>query len=174
MLCFEQMATKSQITAEQYLHRTFEYDAEFVHGEIVERAMPDYLHGRIAFLIAQALVPATRSHRLYPCFEVRMRVESEAYRIPDVSVFAGAEPQQSVPSSPPLLVIEILPKDDRHHDLMEKLEEYRVWGVPHIWVVDPHSKRLSVYTAAGLQNVSSLTLAAYPLELTPAVLFSDL
>ena len=42
MLCFPQMATKAQITAEQYLHMTFEHDAEYVHGEIVERSMPDY------------------------------------------------------------------------------------------------------------------------------------
>ena len=42
MLSFEQVATKTQITAEQYLRMTFEHDAEFVHGEIVERSMPDY------------------------------------------------------------------------------------------------------------------------------------
>ncbi len=57
---------------------------------------------------------------------------------------------------------------------MQKLEEYRVWGVPNIWVVDPLSKRLSIYTESGLQNVSSLALADYPFELTPSVLFSDL
>src|SRR5579872_1632694 len=130
------MATKAQITAEQYLHMAFEYEPEFVRGEIVERAMPDYIHGRIAFLIAQALVPVTASHPLYPCFEVRMRVAVDAYRIPDVAVFGEVEPKQDVPSTPPLLVIEILSKDDRHHDLMEKLEEYREWGVPNIWVVD--------------------------------------
>lgn len=174
MLCSRQMATKALVTAEQYLHMTFEHDAEFVHGEIVERTMPDYLHGRIAFLIAQALVPVGRSHRLYPCFEARMRVAADAYRIPDVAVFAGAEPTQAVPSTPPLLTIEILSKDDRHFDLMVKIEEYRVWGVANIWVVDPYSKRLSLYTAAGLQNVSSLALLDYPFELTPAVLFSDL
>ena len=57
---------------------------------------------------------------------------------------------------------------------MEKLEEYRVWGVPNIWVVDPLSKRLSRYSESGLRNISSLALADYPLELTPSVLFSDL
>ncbi len=152
----------------------FEYEAEYVHGEVVQRAMPDYMHGRIAFLIAQALVPVTVAHPLYPCFEVRMRVAPDAYRIPDVAVFGGVEPKQEVPSAPPLLVIEILSKDDRHHDLMEKLEEYRAWGVLNIWVVDPHSKRLSLYTASGLQNVSSLALPDYAFELTPAELFSDL
>ena len=44
MLCFPQMATKSQITAEQYLDMTFEYDAEFVQGELVERSFPDLAH----------------------------------------------------------------------------------------------------------------------------------
>jgi len=174
MLCFPQMATKAQITAEQYLHMTFEYDAEYVHGEIVERSLPDYIHGKIAFLLAQALVPVTRPHPLYPCFEVRMRVAPDVYRIPDVSVFVGEEPKQSVPLDPPFLVIEILSKDDRYHDLMEKLDEYRVWGVPNIWMVDPLAKRLSVYTESGPQNVSSLPLADYPFELTPSVLFSDL
>jgi Uma2 family endonuclease len=174
MLCFPQMATKAQITAEQYLHMTFEYDAEYVHGEIVERSLPDYIQGKIAFLLAQALVPAIRPHPLYPCFEVRMRLAPNVYRIPDVSVFDGQEPKQDVPSDPPLLVIEILSKDDRYHDLMEKLEEYRVWGIPNIWVVDPLSKRLSIYTESGLRNVCSLALTDYPFELTPAVLFSDL
>jgi len=174
MLCFPQMATKAEITAEQYLHMTFEHDAEFVRGEIVERSLPNYIHGKIAFLIAQALVPVTRSHPLYPCFEVRMQVAPDVYRIPDVSVFAGEEPKQSVPSAPPLLVTEIISKDDRYYDLMEKLEEYRVWGVPNIWVVDPMAQRLSIYTEFALQNVSSLALADYPFELTPAALFSDL
>jgi Uma2 family endonuclease len=174
MLCFPQMATKAQITAEQYLHMTFEHDAEYVRGEIVERSMPDLIHGRIQFLIAQALGPCSRSFPLYPCFEVRMRVAPDVYRIPDAAVFADALPKQNVPSTPPLLVIEILSKDDRYHDVMEKLEEYRVWGVPNIWVVDPLAKRLSLYTDKGPQNVSSLALADYPFELTPSVLFSDL
>jgi hypothetical protein len=41
-------------------------------------------------------------------------------------------------------------------------------------VVDPLAKRLSAYNQLGLQNVSSLTLADYPFELTPSALFSDL
>jgi Uma2 family endonuclease len=117
MLCCPQMATKAQITAEQYLHVAFEHDAECVHGEIVERAMPDSIHSLIQFLIL----------------------------------------------SP-----------DLHHDLMEKLEEYRVWGVQNIWVVDPLSKHPTTYSETGLRYVESLSLAEYPLQLTPSALFNDL
>jgi Uma2 family endonuclease len=174
MICFGQVATKTQIAAEQYLHMTFEHDAEFVHGEIVERSMPDYIHGRIQFLLGLAFGRLIQSHPLYPCFEVRMKIAPEVYRIPDVAVFAGAPPRLTVPETPPLVVIEILSKDDRHSDLMQKLEEYRTWGVSNIWIVDPATKRFSVYTELGLQNVSSFNLAGYPFQLTQPELFADL
>jgi Uma2 family endonuclease len=153
------MATQAEITAAQYLNMTFDHD---------------YIHGKITFLLAQALVPATRSHPLYPCLGTQMQVAPGTFHTLDVSVFAHQEPKQSVPCEPPLLVIEIISRADRHRDLMEKFEACRVWGVPNIWIVNPLAKRFVIYTEGGLHNVSSLALADYPLELTPSVLFSDL
>ena len=173
MLCFPQMATKTGITAEQYLRMTFEHDAEFDHGEIVERSMPDYIHGRLQALLLSRFETYRPVHRLLACSEVRMKVAPDVIRIPDVAVFVSP-PESAVPDSPPLIAIEVLSKDDRHSDLMQKLEEYRQWGVAHIWVVDPLAKRFSVYTELGLQNISSLTLPNYPFQLTPADLFSKL
>jgi Uma2 family endonuclease len=172
VLCFPQVATKTQITAEQYLRMTFEPDAEFVHGEIVERAMPDYIHGRLEGLLFARFDSLRLSHQLYPSVEVRLNLGLDVYRIPDVAVFT--ESQQPVPDTPPLVAIKILSKDDRHSDLMQKLEEYLAWGVANIWVVDPITKRFSAYTQLGLQNVSSFTLPDYPFQLTPSDLFSDL
>ena len=86
---------------------------------------------------------------------------------------SSADPTRRRAATLPLLVIEILSKDDRYHDLMEKLEEYRVWGVPNIWVIDPLAKRFSIYTELASERLL-LALADYPFELTPSVLFSDL
>jgi len=47
-----------------------------------------------------------------------------------------------VPDAPPLLVAEVLSLDDRLTAVREKLEEYKAWGVAHVWLVDPHTKRL--------------------------------
>jgi Uma2 family endonuclease len=167
------MATTAQITAGQYLRMTFEYDAEFVRGEIVERALPDLDHSRTQARVCFPLEDLHSRFRLFPCIGVRMKLAEDLYRVADVAVFSS-RPTQDYPERPPLVVVEIVCPDDRHHYLMEKLEEYRVWGVPNIWVVDPLSERLSIYTKSGLRNVSSLALADYPLELTPSVLFSDL
>jgi Uma2 family endonuclease len=173
VLCFQQVATKTQIRSEDYLRMTFEHDAEFVHGEIVERSMPDLTHGRIQGLLFAQFDRWRKSHGLYPCVEVRMKVAVDLYRIPDVAVFASPTSQQ-IPDKAPMIVFEIVSKDDRHQDLMQKLEEYREWGVPHIWVIDPLTKRFSMYTEFGLRNVSSLSLPDYPIQLTPAELFASL
>ena len=152
---------------------TFQHDAEFLHGEIVERSLPDEMHSAIQFLILLRFGSLIQSRPLYPRPEIRMKVAPDKYRIADVAVFAGPHPK-TVPENPPLLIVEIVSKDDCYRDLVEKLEEYRHWGVPHIWVIDPLAKRFSTYTEIGLQNVSSLSLAECPIELTPAELFADL
>src|SRR5579863_9300743 len=167
------MSTKTQIRSEDYLRMTFEHDAEFVHGEVVERSMPNYVHGRLEGLIFAEFDRLRHSRGLYPCVEVRMKVAADLYRIPDVAVLT-APASQEVPDKPPLVVVEILSKDDRYSDVMQKLDEYREWGVPHIWVIDPSTKRFSMYTEVGLQNVSSLGLPDYPFHLSPAELFANL
>jgi len=174
MLCFHQMATKTQIRAEDYLRMTFEHHAEFVHGEIVERSIPDLTHSRIQTLIAVQFESLRQAHGLFSCVELRMKLAPDVYRVPDVAAIAGKLPEQQVTDRPPLGVVEILSKDDRHSDLMQKLEEYREWGVPHIWVIDPAMQRFSMYTERGPQNVSSLVLSDYPFQLTPAELFANL
>jgi len=174
MLCFDQVATRTQITAEQYLRMTFEHDAEFVHGEIVERSMPDYVHARIQVILSYLFERMRPAHVLWACAELRVRLAPDVIRIPDITVIAGPAPKQRVPDEPPLVTIEILSKDDRYSDLMQKLEEYRVWGVGNIWVIDPETQRFSVYTDFGLQNVSSFALAGHPFQLSPADLFSQI
>lgn len=174
MICFGQVATKTQITAEQYLHMTFEHDAEFLHGEIVERSMPDYIHARLQFLILLRLGSLIKDQPVYPAPGLRLRIAPDVFRIPDISVFVGEQPEKTVPDTPPAIAIEILSKDDRYTNLMQKLEEYRTWGVPNIWIVDPATKRFSIYTEAGLQNVASFQLPGYEFELTQSGLFADL
>ena len=74
-------------------------------------------------------------------------------RIPDVAVFHPQEPAELVPSDPPLVVVEIVSREDRHTEIIQKFEEYRAWGVPHIWLADPWQRQLSVYGDNGLTVV---------------------
>ena len=154
-----------QIALAEYLTTSFEgTDREYVRGEIVERGTPGYSHGRTQVELGFEFEHLRKSHHLYACFSTRMRLAPDLYRIPDVAVFAGSEPDEEVPSHPPLVAVEIISPDDRFSGVLEKLAEYRQWGVPHIWVVDPHRRTLAAYDTGALVPASSLTLPGYPLE----------
>jgi Uma2 family endonuclease len=73
---------------------------------------------------------------------------------------------------PPLLVVEISSPDDRFNDLMKKCEEYRSWGVQHIWLVEPELKRCYIYESGSLAEVSRFTLPQFGLEIPAAELFA--
>src|SRR2546426_8028616 len=96
-------------------------DREYVRGEIVERSMPDLLHAKMQIEIGYRFRALRDSHRLFAYSDCRMRLAPDLYRIPDIAVFSGAEPDERVPSRPALVVIEIISPDDRYSDVLEKL-----------------------------------------------------
>lgn len=49
----------------------------------------------------------------------------------------------------PLLVVEVLSPSDKHEDVSEKIDAYLAAGVPHVWVVDPRFRTITVYRPDG-------------------------
>jgi Uma2 family endonuclease len=164
------MSARTGVPVEEYLHTSFPgVDKEYRDGELVERSLPTYQHGRIQGVLFALFFALRPRVAVYPCVETRMKVRTGLYRIPDVSVFFLDEPPE-VPESPPLIAIEILSQDDRMASAREKLEEYRNWGVKHVWLVDPQSQRM--YTCdGGLAEVAKLTVPELNLEIQPSDIF---
>lgn len=162
------MATRELITPQQYLATRYEREPEYVHGELVERPLPTFPHGNLQLSLGARLFALSGSHGLFSGVEVRVRVAPDVYRIPDIALWE--HPPGEVPSDPPLLVVEILSPDDRMHDLIEKLEQYRAWGVALIWIVEPELKKLYVYDGR-LQETAQLELPQFAFTLTAAELF---
>jgi Uma2 family endonuclease len=131
-------------------------DVEYVRGEIVERGMPDLVHSGVQKRLIVLLAAMEDRHRLFAFPELRLRLAGDLFRVPDVAVFAEAPPAQLVPDHPPLCVIETVSRDDRYTELLQKLDEYHRWGVPHVWVVDPWPERSSVHDGSDLRQVPEL------------------
>ena len=165
------MGTKTAMPVDEYLRASFpDLDKEYRDGELVERSMPDYIHAKTQGLLVAFFVPLRKTLSLYTCPELRLKLRPGVYLIPDVSLFHPTEPSQRVPDTPPLVVIEILSEDDRMNAVRDKLQEYRTWGVPHVWLVDPYSKR--TYTCNGaLKEVATLSVAELAIEIKPADIF---
>jgi len=163
------MPTDVLISPEEYLHTSFpDLDKEYVHGEIVERGLPDLSHSKTQLRFCLILSRLTAAHKLFPFPELRLRLEARVVRIPDVSVFLGREPVQQVPNHPPFIAIEIVSEDDRYPNILKKLEEHRRFGVTHIWLVDPRLMRLSEYGETGLREVKAFLLPDFDLKITLA------
>jgi len=138
-------------------------------GELVGRTSPDCLHGRTQLLPGIFFEALRRKLPVYACTETRMKLREGLYLIPDVAVFRPSAPAL-LPDSPPLIAIEVLPPDDCLTAVREKLEEYRDWGVPHVWLVDPHSRCL--YNCdTGLTEVTSFAVPELGVEIGPAEIF---
>jgi Uma2 family endonuclease len=165
------MSAKTAISVEEYLRTSFpDLDREYRDGDAVERAVPDFLHSYTQGLLAGLLVALRVTLKLVVCPELRLKIRPGVYLIPDISVFHPSRPEHLVPDTPPFITIEILSPDDRMHDVLAKLEEYRQWGVPHVWLVDPHSKLM--YTCDGaLCAVPVLRVPELNLEVKPGDIF---
>jgi Uma2 family endonuclease len=163
------MGAKTALSEEQYLHTSFpDLDKEFRDGELVERTLPDYLHARTQSAFSSYFFVRRNTLPVFVGSELRMKVRPGLYLIPDVAVYRTPPPL--IPDTPPLVAIEILSPDDRLPAVQEKLEIYRTWGVPHVWLVDPHSKQM--YTWNGQLNpVPSLPVPELGLDVTPADIF---
>ena len=164
------MGAKTGLSVEEYLHTSFpDLDREYRDGELVERSLPDYLHGKTQLLLAGVFAALRKQLSIFPCTETRMKLRTGRYAIPDLAVFWLEEPPR-VPETPPLVVIEILSLDDRLAEVRDKLEEYKAWGVAHVWLVDPHSRRM--YTCeTGLVETQSLKISELGVGITGADIF---
>ena len=160
------MATKSAVSIDEYLHTSYPSpDPEYRDGEIVERGVPDYKHGRTQLRLGRFFEDFRDEHGLFAAVETRVRVGPGRF-LPSRAA-AGA---CSVVAGPSRRGGTIRRRSHRSA-VREKLDEYRAWGIRHVWLVDPESRRLYACDDAGLREVASLVLPEFGLEVTAGVAF---
>jgi len=162
------MAARTQISLEEYLRTSYEDgDCEYVDGEVVPKPMPPKSHSIVQRRLIVLFDNLSQTHPFHVFPELRERLSDVRVLIPDIAVYAGPEPQEEVPTSPPFIAVEILSPDDRVSYLMAKLRDYEAWGVAHIWVIDPMHRTLSEYKDGTLREVAAYHLPEYDLTVTP-------
>lgn len=159
------MASSTLLTVDQYLKTPYEWEPEYVRGELIERPTPNKIHARLVALLTRRLPEAAFFY-----VEFRMRLSTDVIRIPDLAIFA-AEPED-FPASPPIATIEVISPDDRLSEILRKCGEYREWGVPNIWVIEPDVRKFYVYTA-GLSEVAQFELPEYGFSVSAESLFAE-
>lgn len=174
------MAAGALVSVEEYLATTYEPDREYVDGRVEERHTGEHDHSLLQALIAAFFVARQSGHGIRVFTEQRMLVwregERRRYRIPDVCVVRRPYVKEPVLTHPPLLVVEILSRDDPTTDTLAKVREYVRFGIPHIWIVDPAQRRVFTADAGGIHEASGnqLELSEIGLAVDFAGFFAEL
>jgi len=169
------MATAPRISVEEYLATSYRPDRELIDGQLVERNLGEYDHGRLQTTLAGWFLSREREWNIRVVVEQRVQVKPNRFRVPDVSVIRRDQPVEAIFRHPPLLCAEILSKDDTLLSIQDRVDDYLAFGVPNIWVLDPVKRRAYVCSESGFHQPAEGILAIddHPIQIALKDLFAD-
>jgi Uma2 family endonuclease len=160
----------------EYLSTVWRPDCDFVDGRSEDRNIGEYNHSRMVMGLIAQLADQEDTCRVFALPSLRLRVAPARVWVADLCLIQRGGPVEQVPTHPPLAVFEVLSGEDRFSRFLEKLEDYRRFGVGNIWVIDPDGLRAYRYDTSGLAPVhcGELTVAETPIRIDLAALFAEL
>ncbi len=164
------MSVCALIPVEDYLRTAYSPDCEYVDGELLERKVGERPHSLVQRKLIAWFVKQHGELQVWP--EQRVQVSPNRFRIPDVCVTID-DPGTDIFHAPPLIVIEILSKDDTFASIQEKIDDYLAFGVNHVWVIDPRGRIAYVCEPSTIRKVTgdAFEIAEPPVRLPLAELF---
>ena len=147
------MKAAALVPLEEYLHTTCRPDCDYVDGEVLERNFGERDHSKLQREFILYFGTRARRLRLNVFPEQRVQVAERRFRIPDVCVVLGPEPNEQIFRKPPFICIEILSKDDTLKGTQKRIDDYLKFGVPYVWVVDPTDRRAWSYSIDGSREI---------------------
>ena len=154
------MPAGTLISVEEYLSTSYDPDCDYVDGEVLERNVGEKDHSKIQRRLIVYLDAHAKRWDISVFPEQRVQVSTTRFRVPDICVVAGAEPDEQIFTRPPALCIEILSPEDTMTRMQERINDYLSFGVPHVWILDPRTKRAYDYTPTGMQEAKDGVLRA--------------
>jgi len=138
------------VSVEEYLNTSAEPDCEYVRGVLKDRAVPERSHAAWQKILVRWFGDREREWGIEVFSELRVQLNPEEYRIPDVTVLSRNLPKEEVVTYPPLAVFEILSPTDKMTDVLEKLAAYHQIGIPAIWLIEPKKPTCYPYRSGQL------------------------
>ncbi len=151
------MAT-TLVSVEEYLHSTYEPDAEYVDGIIEERNVGEDRHSEWQAALTHFFMINRREWNIRVRPELRTKTSERRYRVPDIAILDAALAREPIATVPPLIAIEILSPEDRLSRLVVRLADFEAMGVPAIYVIDPVDNSLLRFKQGRLENADTLML----------------
>ena len=170
------MAAATQVPLAEYLQTSYRPDRDYLDGELLERNMGETPHSALQAFLCWYF----RNHqpewqmRAFP--EQRVQISATRYRIPDICLVSLDASDELIITSPPILCIEILSREDRMTDMIKRVDDYQRMGVPAVWAIDPWIQKafFAAPDASLLQEAANLVVPGTPITLAVADVFAEL
>lgn len=143
------MSTVAVVALDEYLASSYRPDREYLNGALLERNVGEWDHSKLQARLIVYFSQLSPKEQIHVVPEQRVQISRTRFRVPDVCVVVGPEPQEQILTSPPFLCIEILSRDDRMTEMQERIDDYLQFGVRYVWVLDPRLKRALIFTQDG-------------------------
>src|SRR5260370_18658291 len=153
-------ATKTVLTAQEFDNYPFEEDKryELDEGEMVEMTRPAYKHNRVLTNLLVEMELYFRKNRIGEVLisENLYAVPPNTRRAPDLAVILGDRHEElknaTVISVIPDIAAEVLSPSETPRTIHRKLKQYFAAGVREVWLIDPDSREVEVWTGATLPD----------------------
>ncbi len=133
------MATQTRLSLDEYLQTSYHPDCEYIDGELQERNVGKWEHGRLQALLATWFYHYEKEWNVMGAIGPQTRVTETRVRIPDL-VLVKREKQTDVLSVPPVLVVEILSPEDTDEVVQDRVADYHAMGVRSTWLIDTKTR----------------------------------
>ena len=133
---------------------------EIIGGELFVAPPPTVDHQNASQYLSVAMYHAVDVKRTgwVRAAPIGVRLSPEDIVQPDLIVMSSersARPTGKLIADRPDLVVEILSPSNRRHDLVKKRAQYRTFGIPEYWIVDPSARSVEVFVLVEGEYVST-------------------
>ena len=160
------MSSGVLVSEEEYLNTVYEPDCEYEDGVLIDRNVGEKDHGRLQVLIGSYFVQWEKLWNIEAYIALTHRIRKGKYMVADVCAFRLPSPDKQIPSTPPLIWIEILARVDRYIRVYKKVRQVLEFGVPNIWLIDAETLEAEIHTSQGSLMIKDgiMRVADTPIE----------
>ncbi|MGB8132428.1 MAG: Uma2 family endonuclease [Candidatus Angelobacter sp.] len=166
------MSSITSISVSEYLHSSYSPDRDFVDGRVEERNVGEHDHAAVQAALILWFGQRQDEWNIEVLPEQRIRISATKFRVPDICLVSLDQPVEQILTKPPLACIEILSPEDTLRRMQERIDDYRQFGVPNIWVLDPATQRGYDCQSSGFLDATEFSIAGTPIRLSLSELFA--
>ena len=164
------------VTVGEYLRTVYEPDCDYVDGRVEERNVGEFDHGLLQTVLVYLFMKNRAEWGVLAVTDVRTQVKRTRFRCPDVSVLRADAAREQIITHPQWIAIEILSPEDRLSRMQTKIDDYIEFGVEHVWVIDPETRKAWTADRTGLHLVQDgeFSVPGTPIRVVLSEMFAEL